>query len=144
MKNYRYNLVHLNSGRAIETRIIHFEGDEQISEEEIISSIFIELLEEERQNRYNFIMENYSNDLDNSTMIREYLPKEYKQYADNLKLLKDEMSSLFEIVNKYKISDIEVAPLCNGCLNNSMGQRDHMDCNTGCLHDPKMCYLCSD
>jgi hypothetical protein len=41
----------------------------------------------------------------------------------------------------YKITDIE--PACEGCLNEYLGQRDHMLCPYGCLHDRNSCILCN-
>jgi hypothetical protein len=42
--------------------------------------------------------------------------------------------------SQYTISEIE--PACEGCLNEYLGQRDHMMCPYGCLHDPITCTLC--
>ena len=87
-------------------------------------------------------MKNFSGNIENIDDVKNFLPDIYKDYANNLELLKKSMCSLYEIVHTYKISDIEKAPLCYGCLYDCMGQKDHMDCITGCLHDPNMCYLC--
>lgn len=32
--------------------------------------------------------------------------------------------------------------LCEGCLCDSLSQRDHILCPYGCLHDKKICNLC--
>lgn len=32
---------------------------------------------------------------------------------------------------------------CFGCNNDKLDQRSHMECDTGCLHDPKFCEICS-
>jgi len=47
-----------------------------------------------------------------------------------------------EIIRKYKIYDIEVTESCFGCVNGCCGQKDHMECPSGCLHDMKTCATC--
>jgi hypothetical protein len=42
--------------------------------------------------------------------------------------------------SQYLISEIE--PACEGCLNEYLGQKDHMSCPYGCLHDANNCTLC--
>lgn len=36
-----------------------------------------------------------------------------------------------------------VLNLCLGCKYDNCGQDDHMDCPTGCLHNPENCSSCS-
>jgi len=43
---------------------------------------------------------------------------------------------------KYSLSLIEIAPACYGCRYDRPGQRDHMECSTGCLHNPDICENC--
>lgn len=31
---------------------------------------------------------------------------------------------------------------CRGCINLACGQDEHMECPTGCLHDPNDCDIC--
>ena len=82
-------------------------------------------------------------------------PKKYFLYADsddpkNLKdmaitELLDEIKTegkdlLFhEIFIMYNIEIIGKAPNCYGCRHDLGGQRDHMECNTGCLHNSDYC-----
>lgn len=44
-----------------------------------------------------------------------------------------------EIEKEYKILSITEVPLCDGCYYESGGQRAHMGCPDGCLHDPEEC-----
>ena len=41
----------------------------------------------------------------------------------------------FNIAEQYDIK-------CNGCLNNLLGQDEHMECPSGCLHDKLLCGDC--
>lgn len=70
--------------------------------------------------------------------LRENLPLQYKPYANDLNKLKDEMASLYEVSELYEVCDVEPAPNCYGCLYDCPGQRDHMECPTGCLYDDTM------
>ena len=104
-------------------------------------SVLQQLLSRKRKSRYAKLMKRYygGNNVDD---IREYLPTNYKHYADNMELLKEQIVSLHEINLTYCISEVKLAPECQGCLYESMGQRDHMDCDTGCLHDKTQCHIC--
>lgn len=31
---------------------------------------------------------------------------------------------------------------CYGCINDKLDQLSHMECPTGCLHDPEDCPIC--
>jgi hypothetical protein len=56
-------------------------------------------------------------------------------------LTKSKNISLEAIKIKYQISEIE--PACEGCLYGWCGQREHMDCPYGCLHDRNTCTFCT-
>lgn len=43
--------------------------------------------------------------------------------------------------NSYQIDD-KKPERCLGCRYDYPAQKDHMDCDTGCLHDKKNCYKC--
>ena len=45
------------------------------------------------------------------------------------------------IVGKKNLKDKK--ELCQGCQNNEGAQNAHMDCKTGCLHNPEFCDFCS-
>jgi len=146
MPNYRYNLKQIdNSFNVIlsDYHIIHIDNNEHLSNDDIISAILLNLLEKERSNRYNTIMSNYNGDLNDINDIYNFLPIEYKAYAKNLDDLLSSMCSLDEIVDKYYITNIELITSCYGCLNERLGQKDHMECDIGCLHDPNTCFNCS-
>lgn len=50
--------------------------------------------------------------------------------------------ALEDIKLRYIISKIK--PACDGCLNEYLGQQDHMDCPYGCLHDRDTCTVCNN
>ena len=114
-----------------------------VDDNDVLSAILTDLLEELRQVRFKHLMKNYQGDTYDTKAVSDYLPPQYKKYADNLDFLKISMASLYEVSNMYEISDIESAPKCYGCLHNRMGQNDHMECSTGCLHDSDTCLICS-
>lgn len=43
-------------------------------------------------------------------------------------------------VNTFIINNIETK--CSGCINNYLGQDEHMECNNGCLHNQEECDIC--
>lgn len=49
---------------------------------------------------------------------------------------------MYKVHNKWWIDGIEPTNDCEGCRYDYPGQRDHMQCSTGCLHDPHTCHLC--
>jgi hypothetical protein len=61
-------------------------------------------------------------------------------------LEKKKNKSFDEVVSKYQILNIEpiTNPNCDGCLYSASGQRDHMDCPNGCLHEKDMCLICQN
>lgn len=56
--------------------------------------------------------------------------------------ISNEESDLVDDVKEDKI--LEKGNKCYGCLYDRMGQNDHMECNSGCLHDPETCIICCD
>lgn len=99
-------------------------------------------LECKKKKRFDKLLKDFTGDVTNSEEIEEYLPLPYKKYAYNMDKLKNKMCSIYEILHKYTINDIELAPDCYGCLHDSPGQRDHMECPTGCLHSKYTCSYC--
>lgn len=47
-----------------------------------------------------------------------------------------------EILSRYHMIDIERLSDCDGCRNKALGQKAHMECDTGCLHDKDICFRC--
>ena len=142
MPNYRYSLTlkyPLPAKNIHGRHIVHVHDDD----DDVLSAILYDLLEELRRDRLDRLMKNYNGDVEDAEALRKYLPSEYRILADNLDLLEMSMASLYEVVNMYEISNIEQAPQCYGCLYDRMGQKDHMECDTGCLHDKETCFLCS-
>lgn len=93
------------------------------------------------------LVEKFENDMckdEKGTMkkLRDSLHEQYKPYAYNLHELKERLASLYEVSKKYAITNIEPAPDCYGCLYDCPGQRDHMECPGGCLHDTTLCDIC--
>ena len=144
MSNYWYTLTNrhstkqkCHSGQRIVTGIT--------SEDNVISTVLNRLLDTEREERLDRLLSGFDKDkVINVNGLRECLPVQYKQYADDLCKLKESMCSLYEISQMYKVSDIEIAPNCIGCLYDCNGQRDHMECPTGCLHERNLCLICTD
>lgn len=52
------------------------------------------------------------------------------------------MYRVYDMVTITSICKV-VPEICEGCINNSLGQDAHMDCPTGCLHNPQNCEYCS-
>lgn len=48
---------------------------------------------------------------------------------------------IHELALEYELIDLQQIR-CFGCINGCCGQKDHMECDTGCLHDPKNCDIC--
>jgi hypothetical protein len=111
--------------------------------DDILLTIIKYELERKRKERLDKLFKDFVGDSANGEEVEKYLPLEYKEYAYHIDRLKNKMCSIYEIVNKYTIKDVERAPNeCYGCLNNSPGQRDHMECSTGCLHSKYTCFYC--
>jgi len=135
MSNYWYTLTKTNYSRRFVIT--------NVQSENIPALIYQELLNIKRNFRYNKLFQNFDFDyINDEEAIRNYLPDQYKQYANDLDKLKEQLASLYEICKCYTISNIEIAPNCLGCIYECPGQRDHMQCPTGCLHDPSTCYEC--
>ena len=45
--------------------------------------------------------------------------------------------------NLGSFSHVDTSLECYGCLYDRPGQRDHMECPSGCLHSPQYCGECS-
>lgn len=112
-------------------------------ESDVETAIMKKLLTIKRQARYFKLMKNYNGDDNDKEALYRYLPACYKSYVYDLPYLMEQLASLYEIQQQYKICDIEVAPDCPGCLFDCPGQKDHMQCNIGCLHNPMTCDCCS-
>lgn len=52
------------------------------------------------------------------------------------------VSPMYLVHDRWWIDSIEPTSDCEGCRYDCPGQRDHMDCPTGCLHDTLTCSLC--
>lgn len=155
MSNYRYTLTKTakrsksnkrrkcndDKSSSIVVKII-----EHVPEEiDVNYAILKQLLNIKRSHRLRKLTDEYKDTTENVEAFRAYLPMEYKQYANNPNLLLEQLASMYEITHKYNITNVEAAPdstKCYGCLYDCMGQKDHMECNTGCLHDPQFCYTC--
>lgn len=55
---------------------------------------------------------------------------------------KDNLATISELSLKYEIVGIYMSSSCYGCRYDRPGQDDHMECDTGCLHDPDLCSWC--
>ena len=139
MMRYRYTLTKLSTNKHFIKRNVICQAT---SIDDVPNEVYKYLLEDKRTHRINKLFINFNESRFNTEAVRAYLPSQYKRYAENLDQLKEQMISLYEISQKYIITDIELTPDCYGCLYDSPGQRDHMECPTGCLHDVTKCYTC--
>lgn len=98
-----------------------------------IYAIYYYLLIRKRDSCFRKLFEDFGYELDNVERVRNFLPPQYKIYADNLELLKSKLISYNLITIKYKIIKIKIAPKCLGCIYNSPGQHSHMIYPHGCL-----------
>lgn len=110
------------------------------SEADVVSTVFEDFLSDIRKRRYRELVTGCSDK--SAEGLRNHLPPEFRKYANNKQLLKEAMASMYEVSHMYSLSNIELAPQCFGCLNNRPGQRDHMECPTGCLHNKDYCHYC--
>lgn len=128
MPNYYYTLVDRHSGKChSQSAAIHIIYD---VEGDPLPEIFALLLKHTRSLRYKELIS------------RKELPPQYKPYMHEKQLLKGQLASLYELSERYEVKDIKLAPSCYGCIFERPGQRDHMECNTGCLHDSLLCEVC--
>lgn len=141
MSNYWYTLK-ITHSRKREPETYLLRGINSISE--VIPTVLHSLLSQKREDRLNKLLTVSDGDNNDITadVIRDRLPPQYKQYANDLDKLKQEMASLYEISEMYEITDIKLAPSCIGCIYDSPRQRDHMECSSGCLHQKEFCLLC--
>jgi hypothetical protein len=138
MSNYWYTLT--KKDKDFERRNVI---SSVASVEEIPNKVYQNLLEDKRIHLIDKLLINYHGSKRDIEALRFYLPSQYKEYADDLDRLGKQMVSLYEISEKYSISDIELAPNCYGCLYDLPGQKDHMECPTGCLHYASSYHVCS-
>jgi hypothetical protein len=48
-----------------------------------------------------------------------------------------------DILSQYMLIAIEKCSDCEGCRNNLLSQRDHTNCDGGCLHNSELCEICN-
>lgn len=106
------------------------------------TEIIFHLLKCRRESRFIKLITNFEGELDDTESFQTYLPAIYKPFAADIDRLKEQLCSLYEITNRYHILRIELTSPCYGCRNELPSQYDHMECNTGCLHDPMFCANC--
>jgi hypothetical protein len=138
MPTYWYSETNKRTG-AKKRRILYLESEGV----DTMSAVFQDKLDAKREQRFRNILYDYAGSMDDAEAIRNFLPSEFKNYAENLDTLKAQMASMYEIQANYAFSDIEIAPNCYGCLHDCPGQRDHMECPSGCLHSPDTCFTCN-
>jgi hypothetical protein len=98
-----------------------------------IYAIYYFLLRQKRDSYFRKLFKDFEYELDDVERVRNFLPLQYKIYADNLELLKSKLINYNLITIKYKIIQIKIAPKCLGCIYDSPGQRSHMIYPHGCL-----------
>jgi len=91
------------------------------------------LLKQKRESYFRELFKNFEYELDDVEKVENFLPLQYKIYADNLEKLKIKLITYRLIIIKYKIIGIKIAPKCLGCIYNSSGQHSHMIYPYGCL-----------
>jgi len=96
-----------------------------------VKAIQFRMLNRKRDDRLVKLFFDYYGEMNDINSIREFLPQQYKKYADNLGLLRRNLVSLNYIVIKYKIT-VEKGSQCLGCLHNESAQRNHMIEPHGC------------
>jgi len=142
MSNYWYKLKNTNSNKRKhndERNLILVDA-----EVDVVPTVLHSLLSKIREERLNKLLSLSDDETPpDPNTLREHLPSQYKQYADDINKLKEQMASLYEISQMYEVSDIQLAPTCIGCIYDCPGQLDHMECPSGCLHETELCFLCS-
>ncbi len=70
---------------------------------------------------------------------------EYEYTFDNLvyKTIEDLKFHLFSKEGVMVVISMMIVGQCDGCINGSCGQRSHMECPRGCLHEPSECKVCN-
>ena len=126
--NYLYTYKNNITNKDKESFILNVKYGKNIRQ-----SIFRSLLKQKRESYFNKLFEGFEYEFDNVEEVRNFLPQQYKTYANNLRLLKIKLMSYRLIIIKYDIIEIKVAPKCLGCVYDSPGQRSHMIYPHGCL-----------
>ncbi|CAH6419277.1 Hypothetical protein HVR_LOCUS478 [uncultured virus] len=146
MFHFKYNLIRINpkqrDSNSDKDNITHFIQNLEDSSN-VKQAIIQQLLQDTRQKRFNKFLHNYNDDPSDIIKLKDYLWTEHQQSIDNIDDFIKELASVDDIINKYRIINIEETSLCFGCIYNRMPQTDHMECSTGCLHDPQFCEVCS-
>lgn len=104
--------------------------------------IIYELLDCKRESRYIKLVTDFGGDFTDVKAFHDFLPPIYRPFASDIPWLKEQLGSLHEMTSRYTILDVKEASPCYGCRNELPSQYDHMECNTGCLHEPMLCRSC--
>ena len=86
---------------------------------------------------------NYLLDICRDKIIDYKLDHRMISKNDDLVQLKLRCISLEEIKEVYTITNLKKLSKCEGCVNKAGDQFEHMECSSGCLHDPQFCDYCS-
>lgn len=157
MLHYRYNLVKLTTGHKSDGyRIDNLSLEESMEVEE---RIIERLLNEKRIKIFVKCEDSIIKDLTvgeiSHLSVDEIKLKmselfnnigklqDIKYYEKIIKFIKN-LAYKEEIIDKYKIINIEKISLCDGCLYGYENQKGHMSCPTGCLHTMNDCDICDD
>lgn len=124
--NYTYTCKNKINGKITEGIITDI-----LPKRNVVKVIQYRMLNRKRDNRIAELFFDYHGEMDDVPSIENFLPEQYKKYADNLGLLRRNLLSLNYIIIKYKIT-VEKGPQCLGCLYNESGQRNHMIEPHGC------------
>lgn len=101
--------------------------------------IIEDIIKRKQERRYLKLMYDFNNNLEQ--IIIGYMSNKNDSY-DAFRI-KKELACIYDIHQKYLITDIKKLSNCDGCSNDSPGQLDHMQCSSGCLHDRGSCELCN-
>jgi hypothetical protein len=126
--NYFYTIRNTITNKEKQSFILNIKNKKNPTD-----TIYRLLLERKRESYFRTLFEGFEYELDNIEEVRNFLPDQYKIYANNLKLLKFKLISYRLITAKYEITEIKIAPKCLGCVYDAPGQRDHMIYPHGCL-----------
>jgi hypothetical protein len=124
--NYTYTCKNKISGKITDGIIT-----DMSPKRNVVKAIQCRMLNRKRDNRLAKLFFDYHGEMDDVESVKEFLPEQYKKYADNLGLLRRNLLSINYIVVKYKVS-VEKGPQCLGCLYNECAQRSHMIEPHGC------------
>ena len=102
--------------------------------------ILTDLLLKMQERRYTKLMYDF-NDLDQ--IIIGYTDNDMDKHHYDAHRIKSELACRYDVHKKYLITDIKKLSTCDGCVNDSPGQLDHMQCSSGCLHDWTSCESCN-